>query len=63
MFYSSTILQLQFRTLDSNYVFSLRTFITKSKGRFTYLFSGNEREVSFTYFPSIKHSKGIIEIC
>ncbi|KAH0931796.1 hypothetical protein HID58_008913 [Brassica napus] len=43
---SSPLLQLRRRTsLDSNYVFSLRTSITKSKPRFSCLFSGgNQRE-------------------
>lgn len=52
---SSPLLHLRccHRTLDPNSVFSLRTSITKSKGRFSCLFSGgNQREVSFlTYFP------------
>ncbi|RID73739.1 hypothetical protein BRARA_B00869 [Brassica rapa] len=43
---SSSLLLLRCRTtLDSNYVFSLRTSVTKSKGRFYCLFSGgNQRE-------------------
>ncbi|VVB17035.1 unnamed protein product [Arabis nemorensis] len=41
---SSTLLHLRIRILDHNSVFSLRTSITKSKGRFSCLFSGNQRE-------------------
>ncbi|CAA7059063.1 unnamed protein product [Microthlaspi erraticum] len=41
---SSPLLDLRHRTLDPNSVFSLRTANTKSKGRVSCLFSGNQRE-------------------